>query len=200
MRKTCLMLLSAFMLIMLFSACADKKSTTPDAALPLSDSENHMIRSVIDNLLFENFPVIGIGTIADNHISIGLNRSDEEMGDLVDEVLSFISDTIAMHPDLSGMRIDMRVFHFEGTGPTVRIPVTDNESGSVVYPALPEAKPVTLEYATEVFDTWWVSGASCTTQVKKSSHKSVSAIRTQGTSTISFTQTFLNRSSFSFLN
>ena len=131
MRSTCLVLLCVLMSITLFSACAVNQGTASDVTPSFSADENHMIRSVVDDLLFENFPVIGIGTIADDRISIDVNRSDEEMGDIKEEILSFLSDTIAMHPDLSGMGIDMRIFQINGTGPAVRIPITDDERGSV---------------------------------------------------------------------
>jgi len=160
MGKTCLVLISALMALTLFSACAVDQNAAPDVTPSLSESENLMIRGVLDNLLFDNFPVLSIGTIADNRISIGVNRSNEEMDGLAEEILSFISDTLTKHPDLSGMNIDLRVFQIEGTGPIVRIPVADNERGPVVFPAAPEAKPVTLEYATEVFKAWWVEGES----------------------------------------
>ena len=155
MRKMCLVLLCALMAITLFSACDVIQSTRSGATPSFNASESYIIRSVTDNLLFENFPILSIATVADNRISITINRSDEEKDEMVDEILSFLSDTIKKHPDLSGMNIDMRVFHFYGTGPTVRIPVADNELKPVDFPALPEAKPVTLEYATEVFEAWW---------------------------------------------
>ena len=155
MKKTFLVLLSALMSITLFSACAVKQSATHDGTPSLSQSENHMIRGVIDDLLFENFPVLGIGTIVDNRIRIDINRSDEEMDEMVDEILSFISDTIKKHADLSGMNIDMRVFQFEGTGPTVRVPVTVYELEPVIFTTPPGANPIKLEYATEVTEAWW---------------------------------------------
>jgi len=151
------------LILLLMAGCTTSypQQNTPgfdlDENAVLTAHENNIIRSRLDSLLFENFPVSSIGTGAGNRINISIRRADEEADETILEMRMFIADFIDGDSQLSAMDINMGVFVFETTGPILRIPLQEYEQEPIIFPVIPQARlgPFTIEDGRKIFDAWW---------------------------------------------
>ena len=162
MRKNTMQVISVLIVLIFTASCAGRENSSHvfppfDENANLSWDDNLLIRSVLDDLLFDNFPVNGVGTGAGNRISIWLRLADEEAVEVIDEMMTFIAETIASHPTLSTMDINLGVFEIETSGPIRRHPVESHEFGPISFPPMPQPRnsPISKEEAYDFFDAFW---------------------------------------------
>ncbi|MCL1902801.1 MAG: hypothetical protein FWF94_00095 [Oscillospiraceae bacterium] len=124
---------------LLLSACNNRDGNNPEngssavSAFNYSESEINLIRSFVDDALFEKYPISGIGSgNAENNINVNFMRTDEQVEELREEVMAFISAIIEENPKLSKMNIDMDLFSLKGSGSEETHPVEDLEPNSLV--------------------------------------------------------------------
>ena len=119
-----------------------------DENAELTQNENRILRAVFDDLLWDNFPIVGIGTTAGNRINMTLNMHDEEAGETLEEMRRFIAYNLATDERFADMEINLGVFVIETLGPFRLYAVLPHEMGEISFPAVPAARTsVTYEDA-----------------------------------------------------
>ncbi|MCL2350866.1 MAG: hypothetical protein FWC67_05235 [Defluviitaleaceae bacterium] len=134
-KKLIAKILCVGMVMIFLVGCGTRGGFDIDENATLSMRDSEIVHSVLSKMLFDNFPIWGVGIGLYNRIIISIKRYDEESEEVINEILVFINETINNHPSLRGMDINLGAFRFETAGPIIRVPVDD-------YYDVPEGLPV----------------------------------------------------------